>query len=72
MMRYQLQDIRCSKTNAVATHGLARVSKSSSPFKLDISQEDMQIEIKTLQSIAEHHLLEELQETTSHMLSLFS
>ncbi|KAL3942259.1 MAG: hypothetical protein SGBAC_003529 [Bacillariaceae sp.] len=72
MMRYQLQDIRCSKTNAVATHGLARVSKSSSPFKLDISQEAMRIEIKTLHSIAEHHLLEELQDTTCHMLSLFS
>ncbi|CAJ1945696.1 unnamed protein product [Cylindrotheca closterium] len=71
MMRYQLQDIRCSKTNAVATHGLARVSKSSAPFKLDISQEVMRTEIRTLQWIAEHHLLEELQETTSHMLSLF-
>ena len=34
MMRYQLQDIRCSKTNVVATHSLARVSKSSAEFKL--------------------------------------
>jgi DNA polymerase epsilon subunit 1 len=38
MMRYQLQDIRCSKTNRVATHALARVSKCAAEFRLDISQ----------------------------------
>lgn len=72
MVRFQLQDIRCSKTNAVATHGLSRVSKSSAAFKLDVSQDVMREEIKILQSIAEHHVLEDLQETTHHMLRLFS
>ena len=71
-MRYQLQDIRCSKTNAVATHSLARVSKSSSPFKLDVSQEAMRMEVKTLQTLAERHELEELEDTTSHIMSLIS
>jgi len=70
MVRFQLQDIRCSKTNAVATHGLSRVSKSSAAFKLDVSQDAMKEEMKTLQSIAEHHMLDELHETTSRMLSM--
>jgi DNA polymerase epsilon subunit 1 len=71
MMRYQLQDIRCSKTNVVATHSLARVSQCSAEFKLDIPQHDARGEIETLQDLAEYHELEELHETTTSILNAF-
>jgi DNA polymerase epsilon subunit 1 len=64
MMRYQLQDLRCSKTNRVATHALARVSDCSAELKLDISQKEAHSELQTLQQLAEYHQLEALRETT--------
>lgn len=71
MMRYQLQDIRCSKTNIVATHSLARVSKCSAEFKLDIQQKEARAEIETLRDLAEYHELEELQEATKGIMNSF-
>ena len=70
-MRYQLQDIRCSKTNIVATHSLARVSKCSAEFKLDVSQEKARSELETLQKLAEYHELESLDQITKSMLDAF-
>lgn len=71
MMRFQLQDIRCSKTNIVATHSLARVSKCSAEFKLDVSQEKARNELETLQKLAEYHELESLHQITKAMLDAF-
>ena len=70
-MRYQLQDIRCSKTNIVATHSLARVSKFPAEFKLDVSQEKARSELETLQKLAEYHELESLDQITKSMLDAF-
>jgi DNA polymerase epsilon subunit 1 len=70
-MRYQLQDIRCSKTNRVATSSLARVSECAAGFKLDVSHQEAQSEIEILQHLAEHHELEELMEMTTGMLVSF-
>ena len=71
MMRYQLQDIRCSKTNVVATHSLARVSKSSAEFKLDVPQHKAKDELETLQKLAEYHELESLNQITHAMINAF-
>eukprot|EP00980_Cylindrotheca_fusiformis_P026150 scaffold15472_cov117-Cylindrotheca_fusiformis.AAC.14 len=71
MLRYQLQDIRCSKTNIVATHSLARVSKCSAEFKLDIPQKEARGEIETLKGLAAIHDLEELNEATQSILDSF-
>ena len=70
-MRYQMQDIRCSKTNRVATQCLARVSKCAAELKLDISQKEARAEINILQNLAKFHELEELHETTDGMLKAF-
>ena len=72
MMRYQMQDIRCSMTSRVATHTLARVSTSGADFKLDISPESAESELRTLSDLAHHHELDELYEITRGMLSSFS
>jgi DNA polymerase epsilon subunit 1 len=72
MVRYQLQDIRCSKTNRVATRILAPVSECSAPFKLDIPQAEAQAELQTLQQLAEYHELENLQNTTKGILKGFT
>ena len=71
MMKYQLQDLRCSKTNRVATHSLVPVSDVAAELKLDISQEVTRTEIETLQDLAKHHELDDLLLTTQGMLSSF-
>jgi DNA polymerase epsilon subunit 1 len=71
VMRYQLQDLRCSKTNSVATHSLAQVSKVAAVFKLDLPQDVTRSEIEILQDLAEYHELDELRETTHGLLTAF-
>ncbi|OEU13384.1 DNA/RNA polymerase, partial [Fragilariopsis cylindrus CCMP1102] len=71
MLRYQLQDLRCTKTNRVATRSLARVSQCSAEWKLDISPEQGRSEIETLCRLAEYHQLDELEWTTQGMLQSF-
>jgi DNA polymerase epsilon subunit 1 len=71
MLRYQLQDLRCTKTNRVATHSLARVSNCSAELKLDISQQQGTQEILTLHRLAGYHELDDLRATTDGMLSAF-
>ena len=71
-MRYQMQDMRCSKTNRVATHFLQQVSKCAAEFKLDIEQEEARKEMKTLQGIARYHELEELHEVVEGILKGFN
>jgi hypothetical protein len=63
--------MRCSKTNSIATHSLARVSACASEFKLDISQKEARSEIETLKYLAHYHQLAELEETTNGMLHAF-
>lgn len=72
MMRYQMQDIRCSKTNRVARSTLSRVSDCGADFKLDISSDSAQSELRTLRDLGRHHRLYELQQLTTGILSSFS
>jgi DNA polymerase epsilon subunit 1 len=71
MLQYQLQDLRCTKTNRVATHSLSLVSHCSAELKLDISQQQGTKEILTLHRLAEYHELENLRATTEGILSSF-
>jgi len=68
-VRYALQDVRCTKTNRVASRALAPLSDCSAGLKLDISQEEAQDELSLLHSLAEFHGLENLQETIAGMMS---
>jgi len=71
LQRYQLQDLRCTKTNRVATHSLAQVSQCSAELKLDISPAEGRSEIEKLYRLAMHHKLEELEWTTKGILHSF-
>jgi DNA polymerase epsilon subunit 1 len=71
MVRYQLQDIRCSKTNRVTTRALAPLSEGSNGVKLDISPKEGQADLRLLHSLAELHELESLKEAAAGMLANF-
>lgn len=63
IVRYQLQDLRCSGTNRVATRTLACLSQSSATLKLDISQNEILRVVQLVGQIAKFHQLEVLQES---------
>jgi DNA polymerase epsilon subunit 1 len=71
MLRYQLQDLRCTKTNRVATRSLARVSQCSAEWQPDITPEQGRSEIETLFRLAKYHQLDELEWITQGMLQSF-
>jgi DNA polymerase epsilon subunit 1 len=70
IVRYQLQDLRCIKTNRVATRAMARQSDCSANFKLDIPRAQALSQVQILRNIATDHDLEWLQETTGSILSM--
>ena len=67
-IRYVLQDVRCTKTNRVASRALAPLSDCSASLKLDISRGDVEDELHLLHSLSKLHDLETLQETIDGML----
>lgn len=69
MVRYVLQDARCSKTNRVASRALAALSDCSAGLKLDVCREKAQSELRLLHSLAEFHELGLLHETVSGMIA---
>jgi DNA polymerase epsilon subunit 1 len=71
IVRYQLQDLRCSNTNRVATRTLACLSHSSATLKLDILQHEIQELIRLVGQIARFHQLEILQESIESFLMSF-
>jgi DNA polymerase epsilon subunit 1 len=71
MLRYQLQDLRCTKTNRVSTRTLARVSQCSADWQPDISPEQGRSEIEILFRLAKYHQLDELEWITQGMLQSF-
>ena len=71
MLRYQLQDLRCSKTNRVSTRSLARVSQCSADWQLDITPQQGRSELKTFSRLAKYHQLDELELATEGMLQSF-
>lgn len=71
MLRYQLQDLRCTKTNRVSTRSLARVSQCSADWQPDVSPEQGRSEIGILLRLAKYHRLDDLEWITQGMLQSF-
>lgn len=69
MVRYVLQDVRCSKTHKVNTRVLSALSDCSATLQLDISGSQVSKELKLLQSLAKHHQLEDLERAVTGMMS---
>ena len=62
LLRYQLQDLRDSKTNRVVTRCLPLLSECNTALKLDIGPEDARLELNLLNSLAAFHNLQDLQQ----------
>ena len=71
LMRYQMQDIRCSKTNRVSSNSLARVSDCGADFKQDFSSREAITEFRTLKELATRHELDDLLQVTKGVLASF-
>ena len=69
--RYQLQDLRDSKSGRVAIKAMAKQSEASAPLKLDISRKEMSSQIRTLHNLAHFYDLPWLRETTEGALTAF-
>ena len=67
-LRYQLQDLRCSKTNTVAKRALTRQSETSQKLKCDVSEKEIIFHMNTLNNLAKYYGLEWLLETTEKLL----
>jgi DNA polymerase epsilon subunit 1 len=70
-VRYQLQDLRCTKTQQVAVRAMARTSECSAALTLDISRRTFYGQIIILRNLANYYNLEWLSETTDGVLSSF-
>ena len=67
-LRYQLQDLRCAKTQRVAVRAMARTSDCSAPLKLDIGRDAFLREMTIMSNLASYYDLEYLKEITSSFL----
>jgi len=70
-VQYQLQDLRCTKTQSVAKTCLSKQSGCSAPFKLDIPRKEIRLQLTTLRNLADFYELEWLLETTANLLNSF-
>ncbi|KAL7564782.1 hypothetical protein ACA910_021045 [Epithemia clementina (nom. ined.)] len=68
LVRYQVQDLRCSKTNRIPPRSLVFLSDCAAPLKTDISRASIEAEIRLLLGLAETHGLEYLSEAASEIL----
>jgi DNA polymerase epsilon subunit 1 len=66
-IRYQLQDLRCSKTNTLSTRLLTRLSFYSENLKTDLRREELFHELRILRNLAEYYRLEWLMETCNRL-----
>jgi DNA polymerase epsilon subunit 1 len=67
-VQYQLQDLRCTKTQAVAKQNLSKQSQTSAPLKQDVSHADIALQLHTLRTLAEFHELEWLYEVVENLM----
>jgi len=68
VVRYQLQDIRCSKTNRISPRSLVALSDCAAPLKTDISRSSIESDIQLLLDLAHLHELDTLHQTASDIL----
>ena len=66
--RYQLQDLRCTKTQQVALRALSRTSDCSAALKLDIPRNEFLGQLTILRNLANFYELDWLLETTNSVL----
>ncbi len=71
-IQYQIQDLRCTKTQSVAKTCMSKQSSCSVPFKLEIPHKDIQLQLETLRNLAEFYSLDWLLETTTSLLNCFA
>jgi DNA polymerase epsilon subunit 1 len=69
VIRYQLQDLRCTKTQQVAVTNMASTSERAEPFKLDISRSEFLGQVTILHNLANFYGLDWLLETTDGVLN---
>ncbi|KAL3782437.1 hypothetical protein HJC23_006010 [Cyclotella cryptica] len=67
--RYQLQDLRCTKTQQVAVKAMSRTSECSAALKLDIPRSDFLGQITILRNLANFYKLDWLLETAESVLN---
>lgn len=72
VLSYQLQDLRCSKTNRASTKMMSKKSGCSTHFKLDMTRCKALSQVRILDHLAEHHELSWLHETTQALLNTFN
>jgi len=70
--RYQIQDLRCTKTEKVATRAMTKLSECSAPLKLDIPRRELLSQVYTLRNLAKYYDLEWLLESANSVLRNFS
>lgn len=71
-IRYQLQDLRCTKTQQVAVRALSRTSDCSAALKLDIPRNEFLGQLTILRNLANFYELDWLLETTNGVLEGFA
>ena len=67
-VQFQVQDLRCPKTNAVATGLMSTTSESSIPYVGDFDREGFLCELGVLQRVAGAYDLPWLAETVDGLL----
>jgi len=70
-IRYQLQDLRCTKTGRAAIRTLAYHSECSEKWKTDTSKDKVSSELQILQNLAKFYNLELLLETVNGLLNTY-
>ncbi len=68
-IRYQLQDLRCTKSQQVAVRALSRTSDCSAALKLDIPRNEFFGQLTILRNLANFYELDWLLETTNAVLN---
>jgi len=71
-IRYQLQDLRCTKTQQVAVRALSSTSNCSAALKLDIPRNEFFGQLTILRNLANFYELDWLLETTNGVLEGFA
>mmetsp|Transcript_10051 Transcript_10051/g.21731 ORF Transcript_10051/g.21731 Transcript_10051/m.21731 type:complete len:889 (+) Transcript_10051:1-2667(+) len=70
--RYQIQDLRDSKSGQVAIRALSKQSESSQPLQNDISQRSVRSEMRILHNLSRYYELPWLEEETKGVLTSYA
>ena len=71
LVRYQVQDSRCSKTNRIPPRSLVSLSDCAAPLITDIGRESMESDLSLLRELSERHGLEYLRESVNEISNSF-